>query len=196
MNDKKLFSAFVKESNPEHWREFPDIMWNLGFEMDCYESAPENCACIRDLQTEKERQDYILEKMNDWSTQEVGNFIFSRYRELTHWSDYGYPEEKGHYFFEKAFPILEKKLLAEWNARNTIPTIIEFTEIVASYLTRLLNNELPQRVKDFTFSDEGQFYLLEKYNECVIRYSNNKITAPMFRGRCARETAYYLKDLY
>ena len=54
--------------------------------------------------------------MQNWDTQEVGNYIFSRYRELTHWSDYGYPEERAGYFFKRAFIILQEKLGEEYKS--------------------------------------------------------------------------------
>ena len=105
-----MFDSYKSEPNPEHWCGFPELMWKLGFEMDCYRSAPSFEELDMWTHTEKEIQDQILSEMTKWTTQQVGNYIFSRYRELTHWSDYGYPYEKGAYFFERAFPILESKL--------------------------------------------------------------------------------------
>ncbi len=110
MNKNKIFDPYKSEPNPEHWRGFPELMWDLGFEMDCYNSAPSFELLDRQTHTEKEIQDQLLSEMKNWTAQELGNYIFSRYRELAHWSDYGYPEEKGAYFFEKAFSILESKL--------------------------------------------------------------------------------------
>lgn len=114
------FAAFINEENPEHWRGFPELMWYLGFEMDCYSSAPKFTELDWQTHSEKDRQDHLLKQMPQWTAQEVGNFIFSRYRELTHWSDYGYPKEKGGYFFKHAFPILQQKLGEEWESRNEI----------------------------------------------------------------------------
>ena len=108
-----LFLPYKSEPNPERWHNFPELMWELGFEMDCYQSAPIATHYAQHPSAEKELQDQLLSQMQYWTTQEVGNYIFSRYRELTHWSDYGYPEERGHYFFSRAFPILEAKLSAD-----------------------------------------------------------------------------------
>lgn len=112
MNIEQLFETYISEPSPEHWQGFPELMWELGFEMDCYHSAPD----LEEFEVPGDRadeavQDKLLEKMEGWSTQNVGNYIFSRYRELTHWCDYGYPESRGAYFFRKAFSILIKKLM-------------------------------------------------------------------------------------
>ena len=40
MDRTKLFKQYESEPNPEHWRDFPELMWDLGFEMDCYNSVP------------------------------------------------------------------------------------------------------------------------------------------------------------
>ena len=112
------FAEYINEENPEHWHGFPELMWYLGFEMDCYSSMPKTTELDCQTHSEKERQDHLLKQMPQWTAQEVGNYIFSRYRELTHWSDYGYPEEKGGYFFKHAFPILQQKIGEEWESRN------------------------------------------------------------------------------
>ena len=105
-----IFKQYIDEPNPERWRGFPELMWKLGFEMDCYNSAPQFERLSWETHTEKEIQDQLLGEMKKWTAIQVGNYIFSRYRELTHWSDYGYPEEQGAYFFERAFPLLVEKM--------------------------------------------------------------------------------------
>ena len=196
MNIDNLFLSYKNEPNPEHWRDFSELMWDLGFEMDCYNSAPTLHESRRLQHTEKEVQDQLLQEMITWSTQEVGNFIFSRYRELTHWSDYGYPEEKGHYFFKNAFPILEKKLSADWDIRNATPSLNEFTELVASQLVNLLKTKLSQDIRTFVFSEEGQFYIKQKYEDYSRQCNQGAITKPNFRWKCVTETAYYLEKLF
>ena len=57
----------------------------------------------------KEIEDAILRNLSACDIQVVGNYIFSRYRELTHWCDFGYPPERDEYFFPKAFSILIDK---------------------------------------------------------------------------------------
>jgi ADP-ribosylglycohydrolase len=110
---KWMFDIYKEDLNPEHWcDEFPSLMWGLGFEMDCYASFKElypNAAC--DERAPRKREDRILDKLAQSDVQVVGNYIFSRFRELTHWSDYGYEPEKAEYFFPKAFEILEQKIL-------------------------------------------------------------------------------------
>ncbi|MCI6580727.1 MAG: hypothetical protein MSH15_01845 [Oscillospiraceae bacterium] len=101
------FQPYKDEPNPDRWNDFDKLMRELGFEIDCYNS-------YKDIYPDSERsgkdkQDEILDNLSKCSLQIAGNYIFSRYRELTHWSDYGYPEEKGEYFFKKAFAILENK---------------------------------------------------------------------------------------
>lgn len=108
-----LFTPYKIEQNPERWAGFPELMWKLGFEMDCYNSAPKYEKLSWEEHTEKEIQDQLLVEMKKWTKQQVGNYIFSRFRDLTHWCDYGYPEEQGAYFFEKAFAILEDKMISE-----------------------------------------------------------------------------------
>lgn len=105
-----MFEEYIREPNPEHWQGFPEMMWALGFKMDCYTSGPViEYDPYGNGHSHKEHQDLILAELQKQPTRIVGNYIFSRYRDLTHWSDYGYPEEQGHYFFERAFPILEAK---------------------------------------------------------------------------------------
>lgn len=196
MDIKTLFISYKEEQNPERWRGFPELMWKLGFEMDCYNSAPKYDELSRRTHSEREIQDQLLSLMQDWTTQEVGNYIFSRYRELTHWSDYGYPKEKGAYFFGKAFPILEGKLSIDWDKRNTVPSLEEFTDAVSLHMVSLLCNESSDDVIAFAHSDEGQYYIRGKYKEYIAQYDETTLNAPMLRGKCAREAAYYIKDLY
>ena len=187
------FEDFINEPNPEHWRGFPELMWKLGFEMDCYQSAPDFDERDYYELSEKERQDQLLAHMTQWSVQEVGNYIFSRYRELTHWSDYGYPEEKGAYFFERAFPILQQKLDEEWEERNIQPNLEEFTELV---IKRLSNRFEDEKLIEFVLSDEGLYHLKNKYNECLKRLESRELTVPMLRHRGVSEVVFLLKEMY
>jgi|GEM_PF-6125136 len=105
-----ILSPYLTDLNPEHWCDFPELMWGLGFEMDCYKSYQELFPNHQrwDL-PQKEIEDIILQNLSTCSIQVVGNYIFSRYRELNHWCDYGYPPERAEYFFPKAFSILIEK---------------------------------------------------------------------------------------
>lgn len=77
MKRTDLFSSYRQEKNPEHWRGFSEVMWDLGFEMDCYRSKPECESFSQEGHSEKEIQDHILTEMLKWNTQEVGNYIFT-----------------------------------------------------------------------------------------------------------------------
>ena len=105
-----LFSPYLSDLNPEHWIDsFPDLMWGLGFEMDCYSSYNALFQPADSHLPQTEIEDIILSNLSACPLQVVGNYIFSRFRELTHWCDYGYPSERVTYFFPRAFEILNKK---------------------------------------------------------------------------------------
>ena len=195
MDKNRLFDQYQLEPNPEHWRGFPELMWNLGFEMDCYNSAPFFEVLDWQSHTEKEIQDQLLSEMEHWTTQEVGNYIFSRYRELTHWSDYGYPEEKGAYFFARAFPILIDKLNADWKTRNTIPALEAFSEMVISKFKSDIDKNDSHRAQRF-LDDEGAWHIRCKYNEFIDKTKENKLPIPMFYGVCLSETVSFLKEVF
>ena len=67
MDKNQLFEQYRLESNPEHWRGFPELMWDLGFEMDCYNSAPSIKVLDWQTHTEKEIQDQLLSEMKNWT---------------------------------------------------------------------------------------------------------------------------------
>ena len=176
-----MFEQYRLEPNPEHWRGFPELMWDLGFEMDCYNST--HSFEVLDWQThaEKEIQDQLLSEMKNWTTQEVGNYVFSRCREVTHWSDYGCPEEKGAYFFERAFPILQTMLNADWERRNTIPTLDGFAEmVIGRFKSGFDENDIKQA--DVFLKDEGQFHIQSNYNEYVEKAKEGDFAIPKFYG--------------
>ena len=190
-----MFEQYILEPNPEHWRGFPKLMWELGFEMDCYNSAPSFAVLDWQTHTEKEIQDQLLSEMKNWTTQEVGNYIFSRYRELTHWSDYGYPEEKGAYFFERAFPMLQAMLNVDWEIRNTIPTLDCFSKMsVSRFKSRLDDNHIKQA--EAFLQDEGRFYIQSKYSEYIEKAKESDFAIPKFYGVCISETVSFLNDMF
>ena len=161
-----MFKQYQFEPNPEHWRSFPELMWDLGFEMDCYNSAPSFETLDWQTHTEKEIQDQLLSEIKNWTTQEVGNYIFSQYRELTHWFDYSYPEEKGAYFFERAFPIFQAILGSYWESRNTVPTLECFSEMVTSrFKSDIYDNTVKQA--EIFLKDEGRFHIQSRYSEYI-----------------------------
>lgn len=94
---------------------FPETMKELGFKMDCYKSYEKLFAgqmTYRRL-PEQEEQDVILANLEKSDVQIVGNYIFSRWRELTHWDESDYSGYDSAYFFPKAFKILADKLGVE-----------------------------------------------------------------------------------
>lgn len=109
-----IFSPYLEDLDPDHWscwgKNFPELIWGLGFEMDCYNSYQELFPNPprQDL-PQKEIEDIILKNLSTCSLHAVGNHLFSRYRQLTHWSDHGYAPEKAYYFFPRAFAILIRK---------------------------------------------------------------------------------------
>lgn len=113
-----MFEAYKREPNPEHWIDsgFAELMWGLGFEMDCYKSYEDKFGDRAYLSkigtglTDEELQDHILANLEQSELQIVGNYVFSRFRYLTHWCDYGYEPAECGYFFERAFKMLEEKL--------------------------------------------------------------------------------------
>ena len=64
------FDEYVNEPDPEHWRGFPELMWELGFEMDCYKSAPCLEETTRQEQSKTAIQDRLLSHMAHWTAQE------------------------------------------------------------------------------------------------------------------------------
>ena len=194
MDRTKLFKQYESEPNPEHWRRFPELMWDLGFEMDCYNSAPKFEVLDWQTHTEKEIQDQLLSEMKNWTAQEVGNYIFSRYRELTHWSDYGYPEEKGAYFFERAFPMLQAMLNADWERRNTIPSLDCFTKMVIGKFKSEIDENYIKQAEAF-LQDEGRFHIQDKYSEYIEKAKEGDLVIPKFYGVCISETVSLLNDM-
>lgn len=195
MDRTQLFKQYESEPNPEHWRGFPELMWDLGFEMDCYNSAPSFERLDRQAHTEKEIQDQLLSEMKNWTTQEVGNYIFSRYRELTHWSDYGYPEEKGAYFFERAFPILQAMLKSDWESRNTVPTLECFSEMVTSRFKSDIDDNMVKQAETF-LKGEGRFHIQSRYSEYIEKAKEGDLAIPKFYGVCVSETVSLLNDMF
>ena len=195
MDKYHLFEQYQFEPNPEHWRGFPELMWDLGFEMDCYNSAPSIKVLDWQTHTEKEIQDQLISEIKNWTTQEVGNYIFSRYRELTHWSDYGYPEEKGAYFFERAFPILQAMLESDWERRNTTPTLEYFLEMVTSRFKSNIDDNTIKQAEAF-LKDEGRFHIQSKYSEYIEKAKEGDLAIPKFYEVCVSETVSLLNNMF
>jgi len=99
----------------DFWDGFPEMMWGLGFKMDCCKSFEEYKKQSKlKLKPAHSRRDgfrndlYLLEHADRTI---VGNYLFSMWRRYTHW-DYRYD----HYdvdFLRRIISILEKKFEEE-----------------------------------------------------------------------------------
>ncbi len=91
-----IFHKFKTNPNLDEWMDFPDIMWGLGYDMDCHESfnkyADESPLKVKPHQSERERKRNILYYLEHAPRQIIGNCLFSEWRYLTHWSMSGYTE--------------------------------------------------------------------------------------------------------
>lgn len=107
-----IFNKYKENSNLDSQLDFPDLMWGLGFEMDCEESYQEflktcglNLKEPKNEREEKRNRLYVLEHAD---RQVVGNELFSYWRYLTHWSMGGYTEYDVD-FIKRVITILEEK---------------------------------------------------------------------------------------
>lgn len=57
----------------------------------------------------KEERNHVIENLKTVDTQIVGNFIFSHWRYLTHWCEWGFDVEKERKFFKDLFEVLSCK---------------------------------------------------------------------------------------
>ena len=103
-NIKTLIEKWNETVDLERWEKFAETMWAMGFEMDGYESfknAFGNFSC-----SNEKGQKAVLKNLAETADiKVVGNFIFSHWRYLTHWS-YGYNVEKEGKFFKELFKVL------------------------------------------------------------------------------------------
>ena len=95
---KGIFTKHKNESNLDKWIElgFPELMWGLGYEMDCGESfakyTKESPLKVAPATTEREEKRNYLYYLEHANFQIVGNFLFSEWRHFTHCSMSGYIE--------------------------------------------------------------------------------------------------------
>lgn len=85
-----IFDKYLNESNIEHWDDFPETMWGLGYEMDCgksYDAFLQNCGLsLKEAQNERQLKRNTLHVLEHAGRQIIGNYLFSYWRYLTHWS--------------------------------------------------------------------------------------------------------------
>lgn len=111
-----IFDKFKNEQNIERWDlgdscSFPELMWGLGFEMDGYKSFEKYCIDnnidIPANKTQREGRRQILYILEHAPINIIGNYLFSYWRYLTHWS-FGY-DKYDEDMLKRILVILEKK---------------------------------------------------------------------------------------
>ncbi len=106
-----IFDKYKENNNLDAWDGFPDLMWGLGYEMDCEESFNEylkHCGLkFKHAKNEREHKRNLLYALEHADRQIVGNELFSYWRYLTHWA-YLYTEYDVD-FLKRIIGILEDK---------------------------------------------------------------------------------------
>lgn len=91
-----IFDKYKESNHLDSWMDFPDLMWGLGFEMDCGESYHEflkGCGLnLKEPKSDRDEKRNLLYVLEHADRQIVGNQLFSYWRYLTHWSLSGYTE--------------------------------------------------------------------------------------------------------
>lgn len=110
-----IFDRYKVEKNLDLWDGFPELMWAMGYEMDCENSFNEyrgkSNLKLNEAHSEREEKRNILYLLEHADRQIVGNYLFSHWRYYTHWA-YGY---NGYDidFLCRIIDILEKKYKVE-----------------------------------------------------------------------------------
>lgn len=103
-----LIEKWNETENLETWENFYEVMTKNGFVMDCYESFRATFPDVQGVKSTKEKG-VVVEKLKSAERQIVGNFIFSHWRYLTHWCEWGFDVEKERKFFKQLFEVLLSK---------------------------------------------------------------------------------------
>lgn len=109
-----LFEPFKNNPNLDTWIDdnFENIMWGLGYEMDVLESYNEymenSSLKVKAPKSDREKKRNDLYYLEHAPLQIVGNFLFSYWRYLTHWTMYGFTEYDVD-FLLRVIDILENK---------------------------------------------------------------------------------------
>ncbi len=109
-----IFDKYKSEPNIAKWSdlEFPELMWGLGYEMDGCKSFEDyknaNPLNIKPVNTDREKKENDLYYLEQANRQIVGNYLFSYWRGLTHWSFEGFNEDDVEFLF-RIMGILENK---------------------------------------------------------------------------------------
>lgn len=106
-----LFDKYKNIDNLDEWKDFPELMWGLGFEMDSFESFPFkkdfDKLKLKEPKSNREEKRNFLYILEHESLQVVGNYLFSHWRYLTHWA-YFY-DNYDIDFLKRVIKILEDK---------------------------------------------------------------------------------------
>ena len=107
-----LFDEFKVEDNYDRWDRLPDLLWGLGFEMDAYNSFREyekqSTLKLKPAGSKREERRNILYLLEHADRQIVGNYLFSTWRDYTHWC-IPYGDEYATDFLRRIIAILESK---------------------------------------------------------------------------------------
>ena len=107
-----LFDQYKSIDRLEDWEGFPELMWGLGFDMDCEHSfniyRDQNSLGSKKSSSERDKKREILYLLERADRQIVGNFLFSRWRYYTHWAMWPYDEYDVD-FLRRILAILEFK---------------------------------------------------------------------------------------
>ena len=87
---------YKEEPDLDKWYDFPELMWKLGFEMDCgssFNKYADTCGIkVKEPANKREERKTILYLLEHADRQIVGNFLFSEWRYWTHWDMWPYDE--------------------------------------------------------------------------------------------------------
>ena len=107
-----MFDEFKAEDNYDRWDRLPDLLGGLGFKMDAYNSFREyeKTSALKPNpgSLNREERKYILYLLEHADRQIVGNFLFSTWRNYTHWC-IPYEDEYATDFLRRIIAILESK---------------------------------------------------------------------------------------
>lgn len=85
-----IFDTYKAKDDLYYWDGFPELMWGLGFEMDCGESFREyrdnSTLALKEAHNEREEKRNVLFLLEHADLQLVGNYLFSEWRYYSHWA--------------------------------------------------------------------------------------------------------------
>ena len=104
-NLKTSIKKWNETYNLEAWENFYEVMTGNGFVMDCYESFRATFPDVQGIETKEEKVN-VIENLKTADKQIVGNFIFSHWRYLTYWCEWGFDVTQERKFFKDLFEVL------------------------------------------------------------------------------------------